>query len=124
MDIVYFIGYTFVLALLRNKWGFIALSAFLVSLLSNDSKLYFIITALCYTPICLHNDKKVAISSLIIVISFYIMAWENAINSTYYLNHLMYVSFVTALNFMLITSLIKDKVSDFYHTHFFRLYNN
>lgn len=124
MDNIYLIGYFVTFALLRNKWGFFALFACIVSVLFAEQEVSFIITTLVYTPLCLHKQSKVYLSALTMVLFFYIMAWENAVSESYFLSDFVYIMLTTVLNSVLIINLLRAGKDGIYNTNFYRLHDN
>lgn len=112
MDYIILAAFSMVAVLLCNKWGVFSLIAALISYLFNSSELFYVITALCYTPFALHKNHFVKISGLCIVIAFYLLGIEYALSSEYFLPDSTYVFFVSVLNFSLIASLLKSGDND------------
>lgn len=112
MDYVILAAFLLVAALLCNRWGVFSLIAALISYLFSNSELFYVITALCYTPFALHKSNFVKISGLCIVIAYYLFGIEYAIGGEYFLPDTAYVFFVSVLNFSLIASLLKSGDND------------
>lgn len=123
MDWLYFSCYIVVLTLLGNRWGVATIVAFIISAAFAEYQLSFIITSLCYMPLCLHPQKKVSLTALSIVITFGLFAWEGYFMPTYFLSDAAYITLVTVLNLALIVSLLKSQKNGITATHIYELYD-